>query len=74
MNDKIMSAADAVYEDTEISGLNMSVDIGAQAKAPVINTVSNDTYEAPSSGQQAEPTVKSRSLPDSDETKINSAV
>lgn len=73
MNSTIKSAADPAYEDTKISGLNMNVDIGDQAKAPHINTVSNETYEAPSSGQQAEPTVKSRSLPDSDQPQIKSA-
>lgn len=76
MNSKINSAADAAFDtsDDAVGSVSTSVDIGSQAPAPRINTVADSDYSAPMSGQQAEPTVKSVNLPDSDETKIKSAV
>lgn len=75
MNSNIRSAADSPYQTGEDSALSasMTVDIGEQAKTPHINTVADDTYTDTNSGQALD-SVKSYSLPDSMETKINSAV
>jgi hypothetical protein len=77
--DKINSSADNAFDnagDSSAISTNMNVDVGLQAPMPRINTVADDTYaDTPGmSGSQALSTVKSVNLPDSDETKINSAV
>lgn len=75
MNSKINSAADVVFDtgDSAAGSVSTSVDIGSQAPAPRLNTVADSDYPAPMSGQQAEPTVKSINLSDSDQPQIKSA-
>lgn len=75
MNSNIKSAADPAFEtdDSAAGSVSNTVDVGNQAPAPHINTVADSDYSAPMSGQQAEPTVKTVNLADSDQPQIKSA-
>mgnify|MGYP001561618840 CR=1 FL=1 len=76
MGEMIKSAADNAYEcdDTPSRSVSNDYSVSTDGATPKINTAHEDDGSVPMSGQSALPSVKTVSLPDSDETRINSAV
>jgi hypothetical protein len=75
MNSKINSAAESPYTtgDDAAGSVSHTVDVGEQAKAPVINTCQDVDYSAPMTGQQALDSVKSVNLGTANQSGIKSA-